>query len=143
MRDRADNLPGAGAPPAPRQCRGRTRAGLTLVEVLAAMVVLGVGLVSVMGAFSTCARAVSIVKGQVAAETFASKMLSELRVNPQLLLSGDEGIISDAPSVYTWTKELRETAEPGVLAVKITVNWKSQGVSRYYALTSLVATPRF
>ena len=143
MRDCADNLPGAGVGFTLRQYRGMTRAGLTLVEVMAAMVVLGVGLVAVMGAFSACSRVVSIVKGQVVAETFASKMLSELRVNPQLLLGGKEGIIIDGPSGFTWTRELRETGEPGVLAVKITVNWKSQGVRRYYALTSLVATPRF
>lgn len=119
------------------------RGGITLVEVLVAMVVLGVGLVSVLRALSTCMRAAGIIGGEAIAEAAAARMLSELRENPQLLLSGDSGDLGGERPGFTWRRELRETGEPGVLAVRITMAWTSQGAPRDYSVVTLVEMPRF
>jgi len=125
-----------------RTSAGR-RGGVTLVEVLVAMVVLGVGLVSVLRALSTCMRVAGIIGGEAIAEEAAVRMLSELRENPQLLLSGDSGDLGERRPGFTWRRELRETGEPGVLAVRITLAWTSQGVPRDYSVVTLVEMPRF
>jgi hypothetical protein len=102
------------------------------------MMVLGIGLVSVMAAFSACSRSLGRFRGEAVAANFAANMLSEMRANPGLLMSGDEGEVGPEYPGFTWTKELRESAQPGVLAVRVTVFWSTQGVSYEYELASLV-----
>jgi type II secretion system protein I len=125
------------------RCVPTRRAGTTLVEVMVTMVVLGVGLVSVMRAFSTCSANVSLIRGETVAETFASSMMAQMREDPTLLLSEDEGEIGPEHPGFTWQRELRETDEPGVLAVRLTVQWRARAVRRDYTLVSLVETARF
>jgi len=120
----------------------RNFAGTTLVEVLVAMVVLGVGLVSVVRAISTCRRTARIIGGESIAKEAVVRMLSEVRENPQLLLTGDSGPLEAGPPGFTWRRDVRETNEPGVLAVRVTIEWMNQGVRRDYSLVTLVATPR-
>lgn len=117
--------------------------GQTLAEVLVATVVLGVGLVAVMKAFGTCSRTVGIIRGQTVAKNFASRMMSEARGNPALLLSEDEGALGREHPGFAWSRRLRETPEPGVIAVRITVTWRTRGVRREYSLVSLAQSPRF
>ncbi len=123
--------------------RWRGRNGVTLTEVLVAMVVLGVGLVSVLRALSTCMRTASIIGGESVAEEAAASMLAEIRENPQLLLSGDSGVLEGRRSDFQWQREILETGEPGVLAVRVTIRWTSQGVPRDYSLATLVEMPRY
>jgi len=120
----------------------RRMAAVTLAEVLVSLVVMGVGLVSVISAFSVCSRAVGIARGQVVAENFAASIVAQMRENPGLLMSGDSGEVGPDYPGFTWKSELRESAEEGVLAVRVTVEWKSQGLRRDYTLVSLVETAK-
>lgn len=121
---------------------GPRTAGQTLVEVLVATVVLGVGLVAVMRAFSTCTAGVGVVRGRIVAREYAAGLMSELRANPSLLMSDETGEIGDAHPGFTWRRRVRETREQGVLAVEITVEWRVQGMRRSYVLETLVQAPR-
>ena len=105
------------------------------------MVVLGVGVVSVMKAFSACSMAVGVIRGRTVAMNFAAGMMSEARCNPELLVSEDEGIFGGDYPGFTWRRQLRATNERGVVAVKITVEWKTQGIARDFSLVSLVEEP--
>ena len=131
--------------PHPRTLRAprRSRQGVTLVEVLAAVVVLGVGLVSVMGAFSACARTTGLIRSETVAKLWAANMLAEARGNPDLLISGDSGDLGPAWPGFKWSRRLREGAEHGTLVIEITVQWHTQGVARDFTLTSLVESPRY
>lgn len=114
----------------------------TLVEVLVAMIVLGVGLVSVMKAFSVCSGAVGLIRGEAVAKAVASKMMAEARLDPRVVLAEDSGDLSPEHPGFTWRRELRESSEGGLVAVEITIEWKVQGVRRDYALVSLVSVRR-
>lgn len=129
--------------PAAHRAHARSRRGVTLVEVLAAVVVLGVGLVYVMGAFSACARTTGLIRSETVAKLWAANMLAEARGNPDLLISGDSGDLGAAWPGFKWTRKLREGAERGTLVIEITVQWRTQGVARDYTLTSLVESPRY
>jgi type II secretion system protein I len=114
----------------------------TLVEVLVATVVLGIGLAAILNGFSACLNAVSVLRGQSVARDFCATAVSQLRTNPSLLSSDEEGSLGDDHPGFKWRREVRETPEQGLLAVRITVEWTSQGVARDYVLETLVATPR-
>jgi len=107
-----------------------------------ATVVLGIGLASVLEGFSACLNAVSILRGQMVARDFCATAVSQLRTNPSLLTSDEEGPVGADHPGFRWRREVRETPERGLLAVRITVEWKSQGVALQYVLETLVRTPR-
>ena len=115
--------------------------GMTLIEVLVAMTILGVGLVAVMRAFSACTRTVGIVRGRTIARDFAGRVMSEARRNPSLLISEDEGNVGGQFPGFTWKRELRDTIEPGLISIRITVNWRIQGLRRDFSLVSLIEAP--
>jgi len=118
------------------------RGGQTLVEVLVAMTVLGVGLVAVLEAFSVCSGAVSRIKSEAIAKTWSRSIMAEIRANPSLLTSDESGDLGRDYPGFTWRRQVRETGEQGVLAVRVEVRWKSRGVAREYSLVTLVRMPQ-
>jgi general secretion pathway protein I len=114
--------------------------GQTLVEVLVAMVVLGVGLVSVLEAFSVCSLAVGVMKSEAVARGWAAEKMGELRTNPALLTSDESGDLGKEYPGFTWRRQVRETPEHGVLSVSVEVKWKNRGVERGYSLVTLIRT---
>jgi len=119
----------------------RETAGQTLVEVLVAMVVLGVGLLSVMRAFGTCGRSIGVIHGETMARAFAASMVATARENPGLLLKEETGRTEGPQGVFNWSRRLRETDSPGVLAVEVEVTWSVQGLRRRYSLVTAVEAP--
>lgn len=117
------------------------RAGQTLVEVLVAMVVLGVGLLSVMRAFAVCTNAEGITRSTTVAREFASRMMARVRRDPALLISEDEGTLAPGHLGFHWKRSLRATEEHGVVAVRVTVEWKNRGIPRRYSLATIVRSP--
>jgi general secretion pathway protein I len=124
-------------------CKARLRMhGQTLVEVLVAMVVLGVGLVSVLEAFSVCSLAVGVIRSEGIARSWAAGKMGELRTNPALLTSDESGDLGKEYPGFTWRRQVRETPEHGVLSTSIEVKWKNRGVERSYSLVTLIRTPQ-
>lgn len=123
--------------------RAKRTGGMTLVEVLVAMVVLGVGLTAVMEGFASCSRATGMIGYETAARTAAAAMLAEVRENPELMVSGDAGTLAPEYPNLRWKRTLRESGEEGVLAVEIRVEWRTQGVARGVALATMVRSPKF
>lgn len=131
--------------PPTRRCRGRAgskRAAFTLIEVLAALMLIAVVLPVVMNALSAATRAGSLSRSRDVAVTLAEARLAEIvaegtwqtrsRARPFDASAGPDA------ERYTWTLEARDWHDPQLTALTIEVRWEQHGRERVQRLTTVV-----
>ncbi len=119
------------------------QAGFTLLEVLVALLILGLAVVSLIQLSSQGLRLVKLSGDQQQAVLLADRLV---RVTEPLV----EGVVSGQEGAFTWERrvavvgapdELTPTSgpTPDLLALTVTVRW---GLGRSLQLASLRLTPR-
>jgi prepilin-type N-terminal cleavage/methylation domain-containing protein len=129
--------------PEPRNPLSR-RAGLTLIEVLLALVILGTGLVALVTAAGRC---ISVARQAKNYET-ARELLAMVEVeNPMLLEEKPEdiaggGSFSEFPG-FRWTREIVQEGfeEDGLWRVTTTINWTENKSARNEQVVELIYWP--
>ena len=119
-----------------------TRRGFTLVEALAALLLVAIVLPVVMRGVSVAARAASSARRNTEAASLAQSKLNELVATQQWrsgYLAGqfdtDDG---DNASDYSWSAEATRWSEPYVRQLAVSVTWTSGGAQQSVTLTTLV-----
>ncbi len=120
------------------------RAGLTLIEVLLALVILGTGLVALVTAAGRC---ISVARQAKNYET-ARELLAMVEVeNPMLLEEKPEdiaggGSFSEFPG-FRWTREIVQEGfeEDGLWRVTTTINWTENKSARNEQVVELIYWP--
>ena len=122
-----------------RQMRGPTRSrksGFTLLEVLATLVVITLGMIALTQAFSTGMRAATDVENEDLALNIAQAKMEELK-NTTFAGLASSGPTADANfSNYNVTVSVTGT-DPK--QIDVTVDWNVQGSSTNVVLTTLRA----
>ena len=140
--------PGPPAAPGPRRDKpgrhgpARLRSGFTLIEVLAAMLLIGIVLPVVMQAITSASRAATASHRRAEAATLAQSKLQELTATGLWAsgnLSGDFG--ADWPA-YKWSAAVAEWANDaqgvGMQQLDVTVTWTDGGRPASLSVSSLV-----
>lgn len=98
--------------------------GMTLIEVLAAMTILAIGIAGVMGAISACLRGSNAAAAYARGTLLAQQVAAELERNESLAAGDLSGTFDDASSVgYTWSATVGTASDQGLVPVQIVVLW--------------------
>ncbi|HRZ10854.1 MAG TPA: prepilin-type N-terminal cleavage/methylation domain-containing protein [Kiritimatiellia bacterium] len=122
----------------------RRRAGLTLIEVMLAIAILGLGLVALITTISRCLGVVRQARNfQTARHLLArAELENALQLEEQIEEGAEEGGFDGAPSEYRWSRTVERFGreEDGLFTVTWRVTWSEKGrasseevVTRLYA----------
>lgn len=128
---------GRGSRPPPSPDPRPPTSGFTLVEVLVATVLLAVGLVAAVGAFSASTRASARAQDQTLAALAAQRVLAEVEAAPTREPGREEGDFGNDASGYTWVADIRETRWEGVLQLDVEVISPGAG-ARHHRISTYI-----
>ena len=115
----------------------RRRRGFTLIEVLAAMLLLGIVLPSAMGALTLCLRTAAGARHRQEAAQLAEAKLNELLATRDAAAVGTGGDFGEDWPEYRWT--LVTGAGPfGLEELDLTVEWQERGGTRSTTLSTMM-----
>ncbi|MDB5320888.1 MAG: type secretion system protein [Phycisphaerales bacterium] len=123
-----------------RAIRHSRRSGFTLVEVLAALVVIGIVLPVAMSGASLAMRAGSIARHQAEAATLGEAKLTEMVSMTTWSSSGAGGDFGQDFPQYRWTLETAQR-DLDVTELLLSVIWKERGEDRSIKVSTLVYVP--
>ena len=115
------------------------RAGFTLVEVLATLVLLAIILPVAMQGVSLATRTASEARKRMIASSLAETTLNDLLVTEAWIEGDQSGDFEDWPG-YRWNMQVMDWEETSLKEVDVQVVWDSPAGERYVALSTLVYT---
>ena len=125
-------------PGRPSVRRRSRRRGLTLIEVLATIVLIGIVLPSAMQGVSMCMNAASLARQRTEAAGLAEAKLNELLATSEWQFGATSGDFGEAWPGYQWTVGTSEFSDPTLQQLSIRVSWVSRGLERDVILSTLV-----
>jgi prepilin-type N-terminal cleavage/methylation domain-containing protein len=122
--------------PVPRAPRpGTRRRGMTLLEVLVAMVVLGVAVVGIAQGFTVGLRAAAIARATSTAMELARAKLAEVDAGLIPVTQDADGDFSDyGEPDFRFSLDSRTTDYTGLYELALTVEWPDRGETRSYTV---------
>ena len=115
-----------------------SKTGLTLVEVLLALVILSVGVSSMMMAMSRCLAVVRTARNRDVARTLIQRVDIEFPIEEvdmaEMVETGD----FEDKEGYTWSREIimdDEEERPGLFLVTTRVQWSERGRDAFEEIT--------
>ncbi len=119
--------------------RRRREQGYSLVELVAALTIFSLGVVSALNLFTTCLRSTSASKGYTHAVLLAQGKMEETLADGTQYAGTDSGDFGDDHSAHSWEMEILDTEQMGLMEVRLVVTWMERGREKEYALTTLAA----
>jgi prepilin-type N-terminal cleavage/methylation domain-containing protein len=119
--------------------RNRRAGGYSLVEMVAALTIFGIGVLGMMELFTTCLQSTSASLGHTHAVYLAQGLLEEIIVEGGLYAGSDSGDFSSEYPRHSWTYEIEDMDQTGLMQVRVVVTWDERGRQKEFALTTLVA----
>ena len=114
------------------------RRGFTLVEVLAAPLLMAIIIPVTMQGMSIASRAGILGQRKVAALRVAERMLNESIVTSQISPTSDSGVTVDGEVSYPWTLESEPWASDAMTQLTVRVTFSLQGSSYTVSASTLV-----
>lgn len=119
------------------------RRGFTLVEVLAALLLVAVVLPVMMGAINTATHVGGLAQDRTEAAVLGENRLNEIIIDESWQFGDDSGefqIDADDPGVsrYTWELRVEPWQDPSVRKLTMTVRWERRGRAQSITLTTAV-----
>lgn len=100
----------------------KTSRGFTLMEILVALAVVGIGLAALLGASARSTREAADLRDRTYAGWVAQNVLTEIRISPETLDTGRrEGDEVLGGQRWTWTAEINAAAVPSLRHIMIRV----------------------
>lgn len=115
--------------------------GFSLVEVLCAILILGVGLVGLTQGVTTAVASSKDAEVQSAAALLAAGQIETLRAEGYLIEGESEGEGEGALSNYTWIQNVTETKTEGLYEVSVKVQKTGSGEELFELKTMLFDPP--
>ena len=105
----------------------KRQAGFTLMEILVALAVVGVGLAALLGASGSATREAAELRERTYAGWVAQNVLAELRLSDEALSTGvRRGEEELAGELWFWTADISEAALPALRHIMIRVRREGQ-----------------
>lgn len=130
--------------PRPVLAAGRTfvlrrgRAAFTLVEVLAALLMMAIIIPVAMEGMSVASRAGVLGTRKAAAMRVAERLLNEVLIENQLQQTTGGGTLVDGDVSYPWTMRTENWSEDAMQVMTVTVSFVVQGNSYDVSLSTLL-----
>ena len=119
--------------------RGRSRRhGITLVEVLATIVLMGIVLPVAIQAITQCTTAAALARQRSEAASLAEAKLNEMLADPLRDFSATSGDFGPAWPAYHWTLMGGQWSDPTLQMLQVRVSWTSRGRERDVIVSTLV-----
>ncbi len=125
----------AGGVPSPRPHR---TPGFTLIEVLAALLMMAIVIPVAMEGMSVASRAGILGQRKAAAMRVAERVLNELVVESQTQQSASSGTAADGDTSYAWTSRAENWTEDAMQQLTVTVTFLLQGNPYDVSVTTLL-----
>lgn len=123
-----------------RRGRGGVR-GFTLVEVLAAILILSIVVPSLIKAYTVCGSIASLSRQRAEALGIAQSSLDELVATREWMNGTPSGEEKPGPTTYQWETSLTSWEEANTQLLTITVSWLNAGQRQEMKLETVVYTP--
>ena len=120
--------------------RGHRRPAFTLLEVLAALMLVAIVLPVAMRGISLATRTASHTARRARAAALAETKLTETLIDGSWQNGASEGDFGSDQPDYRWRLDVREWLETTFQELEVRVEWTEHGVDRYVSLTTLVPT---
>jgi type II secretion system protein I len=108
--------------------------GLTLLEVVVALAILAIGIVSILRAFSSSMLTSKAAETRSYAAILTSQVASELERRTDLQPGKLSGGFAEAGPGYTWAANIERANSQGLLRAEITVVWPEGSRSRHMTM---------
>lgn len=109
--------------------------GLTIVEVLVALTVTGVGIVAVFGALNAANEAADRIRNEEYAQLLSERLITTLLAEPLKQMGTKQG----SEGKYSWEEQVRPSQQPDIAEIIVTVRWQHRGRPFEFSLASLRA----
>jgi prepilin-type N-terminal cleavage/methylation domain-containing protein len=109
--------------------RRRSRRAFTLIEVLAALLLMAIVIPVAMQGMSIASRAGLLGQRKAAAMRVAERMINELIVTGEMNQSSSSGTVVDGDVSYPWTMQSEPWTEDSMTQVTVKVTFSLQGNS--------------
>jgi type II secretion system protein I len=116
----------------------RSRRGFTLVEVLAALLMMAIVIPVAMEALGVASRLGVLGQRKAAAMRVAERLLSELIVEGQTQQASSSGSLVEGDITYPWTSRVENWPEDALQQLTVTVQFTAQGGLFDVSATTLV-----
>jgi prepilin-type N-terminal cleavage/methylation domain-containing protein len=113
------------------------RAGFTLAEVLASMVLIGLVIPAALAGISLAIRLGEAAQDQTHASMLGSGKLDELLATGEWQDGDAEGDFGDEWPDYGWSMTVYDWEEPAVSQIDVVVEWTRRGKERFVTFTGL------
>ena len=117
------------------------RSAFTLIEVLAALLLMAIIIPVAMEGMSIASRVGMLGQRKAAAMRVAERMLNELMVETQTQQSSSSGTTVEGDTSYPWTMRVENWSEDAMQEMTVTVTFTVQGNNYEVSLTTLLPTP--
>lgn len=122
------------------------KSGLSLVEVLMALVILGTGLVMIIASASRCVAVVRKVRSlETTRELFGRVELEKpIWIEEDIEDASGQGSFTGEYSQYRWRREVKEVGdeEDGLWLVTTTISWSDRGKDNSETVVTYVHWPK-
>ncbi len=122
-----------------RPARGKSRRAFTLVEVLAALLMMAIVIPVTMEGMSVASRAGVLGQRKAAAMRVAERVLNELIVEGETQQTTSSGSIADGDMTYPWAMRSETWSEDAMLHMTVTVTFTVQGNNYDVSASTLIA----
>ena len=123
-----------------KQPAARSRAGFTLVEVLAALMFMAIVIPVTLQAVRVASQAGTVGERKAAAARIAERVLNDLLVTGGLQQTTMTGSVDEGTRQYKWTMRTEPWSEDAMSIVNVTVNYEVQG-KEYEVIVSTLFDP--
>ncbi len=125
--------------PSRSSCRRRSRScsGFTLVEVLAALVLMAIVIPVAMRGATLAMRSGSLARHQAEAATLGEAKLSEMVSQGDWASAGSQGDFGSDFPIYRWTLQSTQR-DFDITELTLTINWPERGEDRSLNVSTLV-----
>ena len=117
--------------------RPRKSHGISLIEVLATLVLIGIVVPAAMHGVNLCLRAASTARHQQEASFLAESWMNEVLTTRDVSLLGTSGTFGDDWPEYRWAASVL-TRDFNLSEVELVVTWQERGQERTFIATTLV-----
>jgi len=125
--------------------RGTSRTGFTLIEVLLAVMIAGIGLTVLVVAASKCLAVARLSKNYENARHFLDWVGAEYPIDVKTVEAGtDEGECEGPPDGYRWHREIVALGdeEDGFYLVRTRIVWARRGSNAYEEVATYLYAPK-